>query len=769
LDRKGDDLPADDVTGDHGTHEPKADDGFVAYGLSPEAWLVMGTAFREALAVAGPNFGQAMRDICALVKRAEPFALLGTLAMYCGTAEAGANPEFNRPLGVFSNHIELVQALAFGPPAESQSGFDPPTIVLEDVAQGVLRLTETWVLLEARKVAQASPGRDRELARALFNLRCNAMRLRGWGYQEPMVNMLQTLLAPLDELVDPALGWRPSDLPGWWMAIRVAVTQRLNAHRAAVREAMNWPVDDQWLHRVRDRFATLPVDDERMLVASAHADEDIRRGFVQHSSDLRAHEIFCLDLTELVSLMPSKVKAETVRAILNAWSLAPGYAGDVTPGQQLLLGNPVVGRPFVASGPDRWHLFCGWLLLHNPFELVERLLDENAEIFEAYLRRRSEFLEQRTAQLLAQALPGAQVETALLYTAPTDGREYEADILVLLDSYAIVAEAKSGRIGPEARRGKARQLRDRIANLLVGSSEQAQRLARLLTKDEGQRRLRRKADGSSVIISGGSVRRVLTMGVTLEPLAWLLPRLRDVAEAGLSESTADALAYSIGILDLEIVVRLLEHPCEVLHYLARRSEIERRAFLRGDEVDLLGLYLQTGFNLGEREFDDHHTLDVTGMSDPIDRWHYGEEAGLAAQRPRLQRTPWWEAVLSRVEARRFPRWAEVGVSMCNVAPTDQVKFEAAMERLRDDINAGRREATDIVVLQNGPPQRQDTFVGLIAASPDPEERAQQYHAAAGVAMREQNQERVTVLAWTPVRTEAPYFALGLFEAKPSAR
>ena len=40
-----------------------------------------------------------------------------------------------------------------------------------------------------------------------------------------------------------------------------------------------------------------------------------------------------------------------------------------------------------------------------------------------------------------------------------------------------------------------------------------------------------------------------------------------------------------------------------MHYLVRRGEFERNAVYSGDEIDLLALYVQTGFNIGESEFE----------------------------------------------------------------------------------------------------------------------------------------------------------------------
>ena len=745
------------------------DEGFVAYGATPELRDAVRKGLEQSLATAGPDFGDAMRETDRVFRRADPIALMGAVAMYYGTAEAGTNPEFTRTDGVFWHHMELAQAFAFRSIPAPSYDLKPPFEVIEDVTRALTRLSDAWIVLEARKFQQAPDGPERDLAGVLSHLRVNAMAVRGWGYADRMVPLLEDLLRPLDSAVYEGLGWRPSALPGWWVAMIDALNERLEAHRKGVREAAAWSVDDDWLTRVRERFAVLAVDDEQTLVAAAAADEELRRAFVYHSSDLCAHEIFRYRLDELVELFPGGgVAPETVRGILDAWSLAPGDDGGVERGQ-LFLENPVVGRPFVASGSDEWHLFCTWLLVHNPFELVERLLEGDLKLFDAYLSHRTGFLEERVGAVLAHALPAARVETRLLHIDPRDGREYENDALALLDSYVVVAEAKAGRLGPDVRRGKGRQLRDRIADLLDKPSEQAERLAKVLVTGSGEETFRRKVDGSELKVDASGIRRALILGVTLEPLAGLLPRLRQVAEAGLSERTADALAYSISLPDLELVTDVLKHPSEVLHYLGRRAELERRTFLRGGESDLLGLYLQTGFNLGEQEFEDGVILNVTGMSDPIDLWHYRNEAGMEAERPRVERTPWWEATLTRVESRQVGRWPEIGVTLCNVGLPEQQELERAMRRLRTEVVSGDRPATDIVVFLNGPPQRRDLFVGVIAFSTDRAERAEHYEHAAHVAMREHDLERVIVLAWTPAPMSIPYFALIYYERERSSR
>ena len=175
---------------------------------------------------------------------------------------------------------------------------------------------------------------------------------------------------------------------------------------------------------------------------------------------------------------------------------------------------------------------------------------------------------------------------------------------------------------------------------------------------------------------------------------------------------------------------------------------------------MLGLYLETGFNLGEREFTGDARLDVTGLSNEIDVWHYRQEAGMPAEKPRPLRTPWWEAVLTRVEQRAGPRWAEIGFVLCNVAPPEQDEFEQAMHALRRAVATGEREITDVLSFQNGPPQRRNFFAGVIVDSANRETRRRQYaDAIATILETEAVEGLIILLAWSLQPSKTPYAAL----------
>ena len=750
-----------DDTGARPDSEISGPQAFVSYHDPPEVREALAEALTIALETAGPDFGDAVRALTAAAAGADPYQMMAAMTFYLGSSKAGVNPEYDRPLGIFQHHLEIAQAVLFHGPGPLQPGTASARV--EGLAAAIKDYGHAWMLLQMQKVQQIHNHEARRRQQLLAQLRIRASINRGWGYQSRVDAMLDALLAPLSSLAEE-LGFAPGDLPVLWRAMRQTVVERMRRHIDALREAREWPVDDIWIEKIARRFGRLEPAPGGGWVAAAQHNDDVRDFYIVNCADLRLADHFRFTLDDLVELWPGGVAPETVRSIVSGWTASRADYEHINIAK-LPLDNPVMSRPLIANGDDSWHMFCGWVPLHNPFQLIETALEGHQKALDRYRDRRSGFLEQRVADLLTAALPDATVERSLYSVDPDDGKQYENDVIALISSFAVIAEAKAGSVHPDARHGKPAVLKERVRRLVVDPSQQALRVAAALEVATGEMTFRRRADDSTFVVDAGNVRRTLTLAVTLEPIADMLPRLVEIAGTGLSAETADALSYNINILDLEVVIDLLDHPSEVLHYLGRRAEIEQRVFLNGDEVDLLGLYLETGFNLGEREFEGDLMLDVTGMSDSIDVWHYKTEAGMDAVKPRSHRIDWWERVLTRVEARAMDRWAEIGVTICNVAPPEQHEFEQAMRQLREEVVSGRRPASDLLAFFNGPPQRQDLFVGVIAASPDPEQRREQYSAAIASAIEESGAPRAILLAWTPVPIDEPYFALALHDAR----
>lgn len=715
----------------------------------------------KAIETAGPDFGQALQDLNASVERVPRFDLICFNALYFLTGPIGENPEFNRPEGVFQNHVELIQAVALRTPVDDPEPGLPLQQGVPAVIDGAKAVTDAFVILETARVTSTG-AEDRRRALAISSLRLHAALVRGWAYADQLSQVLAELYAPLDETLHARFGVRARDLIAWWWAITSMIEDRIAAHRELVREVAEYPLDGDWAGRVREVYPRLPTELTPELIETLHRDPEQRHGFAIIAGDLNLYRVFGFTLDELVKRYPDRaVDPPRLKAVLLGWSLEFGDTSD-TPVQHLLLENPVASRPIVRLTEELYLWVGSSAFTHSAFQLLERVFDSDQDLWDAYMDRRGSYLEAKVARSLASRFPNAKVIQNASWTNPADGKRYETDVLVLVDSTVLVAECKGGRLSAQSRRGKGRPLRRDIDELLVEPARQARRLARLLEGSTGDVTLDTTDEGE-ITIDASKVHKVVTLAAALEPLAGVLPRLREVAEAGLTNEELDGLSYNLSLSDLLVVLDILDHPSEVLHYLARRDELDKGEFLTGEETDLLGFYLRTGFNLGEAEFEREHFMTTFGLSDPIDTYFYGLQAGIDAEKPQPRRTDWWEQLLSTVEQRALPRWTEIGISLCNVAYEEQVDFERSLNVLRDDVKTGQRRPDDFVLFINGPERRRDYFIGLITADGSEPRRQQMEGAAKQVMAEEPEISRVLVIGWCLEPKDAPYETLGLFE------
>lgn len=734
--------------------------GWVATTPTPEFLAALREGVDKAIRTAGPDFGKALKDLEEAVKRVPSFDLICFNDLYFLTVAAGTNPEFNRPEGIFQHHVELIQAAALRQPIEEEKPEVHNQQGIGDVTEAVTAVVNAFIILETARIARAKTEDETRRKIALASLRLYAAVVRGNAYHSALKPTIIELFRPLDGALSGRLGVGAGSLVEWWWAVSEEVEERLQLHRQAVRSVAELPLNEEWPDRVRELFPRTPGPLDNALVDRLKSDDDQHRAFAIIAGDLNLYQVYGFTFEKLRELYPGDVEPDALKRVLDLWSLRFGDTAGISLGQ-LLLDNPVVSRPVVQLSDHLflWSIAAGF---HNSaFAMLERLFEDQADLWSAYLDRRAEYLEEAVAAALAQKFPDAKIMTNVYWTNPDDGKRYESDVVVLVDTTVLIAECKGGRLSSHSHRGKGRPLRDDIEDLLVAPGVQAGRLAELLERGDGDFTLTGE-DGEAILVDTTRVQRVVTLGTTLEPLAAMLPGLRELVEAGLTNEGLDALAYNITLFDLQIILDILDHPSEVIHYFARRAELEKGEFLSGEETDLLGFYLQTGFNLGEAEFSGEHHMQTFGLSDVIDVYYYSVEAEMEAEKPKVERIEWWEALLSAVENRRLPRWTELGLALCNVAKEDQEEFREAMLELRHTITSGKRSQDDYVLFTNGPPQRRDYFAGLIATDDSSPQRSEQMaNVAKQVFAHDEAIDRVILIGWSVIPKPGPYTVLAV--------
>ena len=84
----------------------------------------------------------------------------------------------------------------------------------------------------------------------------------------------------------------------------------------------------------------------------------------------------------------------------------------------------------------------------------------------------------------------------------------------------------------------------------------------------------------------------------------------------------------------------------------REQRIQETVVYLGDELDLLGLYLATGLDLGDFEKGERSIIAV-GMSGKIDQYFQARDQGLARQLPRRKMGKWLVDIVTRLTQRKI--------------------------------------------------------------------------------------------------------------------
>ena len=222
----------------------------------------------------------------------------------------------------------------------------------------------------------------------------------------------------------------------------------------------------------------------------------------------------------------------------------------------------------------------------------------------------------------------------------------------------------------------------------------------------------------------------------------------------------EELAPTIALADLEIIFDVLRSPAERLHYLTRRAEFERRADYVGDELDLLAFYLDRGFSIGEMEFDGTQ-LQLWGMSRALDPYFMqqwgGPKSKRAVKKPARRLTPWWRAMLERLDRKQSPGWLTMSMRLLDVAYEDQEKFErgfrAGARRLKNEWMQHPNGLT--TVLTFGGSERRSAIIGLTFRRIQPPRHRELLHGASQRVASEIDADRVVGIGLDIARNDHP--------------
>lgn len=634
------------------------------------------------------RFGKLFRD-------REPIGVLASLAMYSLSGFVTREGTIKKPGSqIEQHHVELVQAVMMGVPAEEWGRKPVTPDVMEWVFDDTPKLANTFLFQRLLIPGEDADEQAKTLVSLQFRMRLHTQAVRNWGYYSDVIRISKELHAPLDAAFTAKLGFGIADLIDVMAALVTEYERRSNEHWNTLAKVVRGK-SVQELVRLYYKYVPDLEGDPAGLIATFPPGVT-REGVMGY---LMGH--FDLRLSGRATFTPAEVAAisgrleDVVDRILRAVSRPPGDLAGANP-DHLFLSNPVWTAPGLDLG-DRY-FFAVPQVVFSHINSIIRGLAEKAEIADALERRRSKFLETKLEEILRSALPSAKITSAVEWEIA--GAQGETDVLVVLDRVVVIAEAKSQRLTPEALRGAPARMKKHVQDLVVGPSLQSARLENFLESAKAGDADARKLM-EAIGIEPDKVDRTIRLSVTLDDLSVLSSAENDFKVVGWVPADHH-LAPTIHLADLECIVDILDNPLLILHYLSERTFLQKSFELLGDELDFLGLYLGSGFNLAALEAHEG-TFAPSGMSAPIDRYYESRDAGIKLAKPKADVQPLYRAILDRLTERKPTGWTMAGLHLLSSGDAaEQRSVENGLNKVRALVRKDFRDPKHINSLQIEP-------------------------------------------------------------------
>lgn len=399
------------------------------------------------------------------------------------------------------------------------------------------------------------------------------------------------------------------------------------------------------------------------------------------------------------------VQESTAKEVLEFFSTSRPSDSETNPVIRFAQGERVV--PWGCIADDGEYLILNGFLGEDELRRnIERGLVAAAgkggsagKAWSKYDKRRAVYSESKAATALRKLLKGAEPRwEGQKYIGPvsidhTDKlgkdadrtcvqtREFESDLLFVVDGVALCVEVKAGSVTEKARSGNAKRLASDLQKTLKEGNEQADRLTHLIRINQGVWTV----DGEWIDLAASEVHSIIVMLDDMGPLSL---SMNELAHKGIIDT--DEVPWIVSMHDLIVISRTIDHPAQFLEYLRRRRGRRLATLVTGvDELDMFMWFVKGGMYFEPdprdvaaqlptdrpirasdmRRYDGQSRVRLGTLTDSLDAWFYSCEGLSRAEAPKpiRQEEPWVEQYLCASESAKSPGWLRFGADLVGLS------------------------------------------------------------------------------------------------------
>lgn len=604
-------------------------------------------------------------------------------------------------IGIQQHHVELLQAFLLTLSHEAW-GEDPVTPdIIQEVINQIVELADAYQIMRLSTLEEEHDEQQHAVLTLQERMRANTQCVRNWGYRTQMFDLSTELYSPLDSRLHGYHGFSATDLIEVIRAIMRVLEERATKRWNLMGEIFDSRSVNQLVHRFFAKYPGIEGNPEEFLCllprdVSLNGVKSLLMGF----ADTELYELFLFDCDCIARV--SRRPVEVVRRVLEDLSMRPGEL-DEHRVQEFFLENPIWMKPGIIL--QEQFLFPMPQVVFSHIHGLMRTLAKAADLQDRLQKRRATYLEDTIKCTIQRTLPSASLSVSARWEFK--GETFETDLLGQIDRVVLIIEAKSGALTVQGLRGAPERVRRHVQDLVVRPAEQSARLEQLIWQAKAGDKAA-IATTTHLGLKPKEVDTVIRISVTLEEFSMMSIAERELKAAGWVPPSL-RLAPTLNITDLQCVAEILHEPVYFLHYFAERERNQKEIKLIGDELDLLGLYLETGFNYDERKLEGN-PLVTTGLSQRVDHYFNSLDAGITVQKPRPKIHRALENIVHGVQNRMIMGWTTIALDLLRVGNLDEQgtlfrKIKKLSKRVRKTYRDPKHICSYVVI----PPAHREAF------------------------------------------------------------
>ena len=703
------------------------------------------------------TYSESLAKIIEILHRYDPLSLLSILATYGLTVSIGDDgiQTKDSDAKIYQSHIEICQSLALQiKPEELQKQPFGPDVV-QELWDSLTDLTPAHSYRDLAKSFKEESKEEKAVMLLQQWMKSNTLMVRNWGYFSQVKSIAQEIYGHFDGLLEDAYGYSASNIIDLFQLL-IDVTEIANTNRHQTLSRLLQLKDKSELIYKYHELIKAPPDKAKQFIQEI----DIKSTpfktlflmLVSHH-DLWLHENYEFSPEYLSGKLG--VDDSTIKKILDEFSLEWGSLESYET-EHLYLSNPVWLHPIIKTDDNKY--FCVFPQVFFSFVIpsLDRLVGDIDKT--ALSNRRALYLEEKIVEVINRKFPESNTVSGVKWSI--DDTEYETDLITFIDSHAIIVEAKSGKISAPALRGAPARLKKHIEEILVAPNIQSkrlkERLEELIANPKMVDELRDKLP-----VDLNQIHRILRVSVSLEDFGSIQANIAQLKETGWLPDDFEPCP-TMNLADLETLFNFLDHPVQIIHYLEGRQELENALGYMGCELDLMGLYIGTLFNLGD--IDPDANLVITEMSSPLDVYYNSKSEGIETPKPTPLISPLFSGIMEQLEERNTPRWTEIGVVLNRISPDDQQKLAKMIPVLKKNVRKNwMKDGHKNMAICVPPKSSQYAICYVLYCNNNANRRDEFIQGAARSALEAEHVKQCLVVAKNLDKDDLNYHFIGLLE------